>query len=143
MYKQEITKNEVRKMNLNININRKYLIVFIIALVAATVVNYTIAQGGTQSHPYSQIELPASGAVWPNLNADMVDGYNATDLGGGGAFVMVTNGGPSAQPNCELKCGAGNCAFGYTNDGTGYMKWIDDCTNSLWGNQPTHCACWS
>jgi hypothetical protein len=123
-------------MVVNININRKHLIFLIIVLAVATVINYTIAQGGTQSHPYSEITLPAGGAVWPDLNADMVDGYNATDFASAGPFDIQLKG---LATDCNEKCSSlgKQCAFA-TIDGGGYVAELASCSTT--GTR--QCACW-
>lgn len=134
---------------ININIGRKHLLVFLIMVAIATVINYTLAQGGgTQSHPYTQIELPAG--VWTGLNADMVDGQNATDLGGGGGELIIC---PSLGKTCtnacdqNTQCGGGSktCAYGFQ-----YGNCLDPSYASITcvtdikacSSVSTKCACW-
>ena len=133
---------------ININISRTHLIILLVIVVAATIINYTIAQGGTQSHPISQIEGLDDGTCTDgtsgNSRVDCADYAYDGPFADKVSFIMVTNAGPGSKDNCDQKCSdlGYNCAFSYYDDGGEYMMRIDDCTNTIYGTKPNRCACW-
>ena len=61
---------------------------FVAALGARSLVAGTASASPAAPNPghsYDQIELPPG--TWPELDADRVDGYEASQLGGGGCYI--------------------------------------------------------
>jgi len=108
---------------ININISRKHILFLVFIIAIATVINYTIAQGGVQSHPASEVAAGSFAAgtyTFTKLVSAEVcipdDGSCETAWPSGGTttFDIVTVAGPPAN-NCATLCGnAGKsgCAFG-------------------------------
>lgn len=124
-------------LTLNIDIKRKHLLAFLIIAVAATIVNYVIAQNpSTQSHPLTEIENPPGSGKTLDDNANNL--IDAEDVEGS-TFVKVT----ATSETCTSACGAKTCAFGI-DEGTGpYVIKVVECN---WGsapvNWPEYCFCW-
>jgi len=129
---------------ININISRKHILFLVFIVAVATFINYTIAQGGVQSHPISEVtDLDANvdGVVDLANNSNYLGGQlPAYYEGGGGAFETETKG----ASTCEVTCtdaGRSGCAFCYNYDGgpPANIVYILECAQYA---SCTHCVCW-
>ncbi len=108
---------------ININISRKHILFLVFILAVATVINYTIAQGGTQSHPISEVtdlDTNVDGVVDLANNSNYLGGQLPSYYEGGGCAAPLTQrdftpGGPGE--NCVNECNeiSKDCAFGIDN----------------------------
>lgn len=80
-------------MKIEVNIGKGHAIALGGILAIFTGIMFVVSYGGNQpsvmGHSWGEIELPAGGAIWPGLNADMVDGKHASELGGGGDVTII------------------------------------------------------
>ncbi len=130
----------------NINISKKHLLVLIVVLIAATVVNYVIAQGGMQSHPLGEIETVSGSGDYLD---DDEDGLVDQDDVERGAFVIQQVGDcgfPPFCPDCNTVCESYGLKCAFTNPlyevgGIYYSYELESCS---W--VPAHnydqCFCW-
>jgi len=135
---------------ININVSRKHLIFLVLIVAIATVVNYTIAQGGTQSHPASEVAAGsfATGTyTFPgtvNVNTRLVAAEvcipdaesceTSWPSGGGQAFSITTE--TYTTDNCNALCNPLTCAFG-----VGGNK-LEGCSETFGSSRVVRCACW-
>ena len=127
---------------ININISRKHIISLVFIVAVATFINYTIAQGGVQSHPASEVAagtFAAGDYVFDGTDSNKVDikgqlCFDDTDCnvawpaaGGCSAPFSVQLKGLSAD--CDTKCSSlgKTCAFA-TLDGGGYVLDLASCS---------------
>ncbi len=68
----------------NIKISNRLLYTFIAIILVVAIIGvgyaYGTANPPVMGHSYQEVELPASGAVWPGLNADKLDGKSIEEL---------------------------------------------------------------
>ena len=104
-------------MKLELNIQRHHLVFLIVAVLIVAGIGAATAYDPAKGwHPWSQIELPAG--VWPGLNADMVDGKHADQLGGQLSCQIVNaTGSNSAGVVCPsgTVCTGGGASYGPGN----------------------------
>ena len=129
---------------ININISRKHIIFLVLILAVATVINYTIAQGGTQSHPISEItNLDADGDGTVDLanNSNYLGGQLPAYYEGGGCAAPFTKVVASPVQTCTAACGASTCAFGYKE--TSSSGFLTDATDMIecGTTGPATCLC--
>lgn len=89
--KNQNSKKHYKKSKKNQKIKLKYPIglhvslgIILLFMFALNFSPTTITGLAIVGHDYTEITLPGGGAVWSNLNADMVDGIDSSALGGGG-----------------------------------------------------------
>ncbi|MBU4340989.1 MAG: hypothetical protein KJ928_00150 [Candidatus Altiarchaeota archaeon] len=141
---------------ININISRKHIISLVFIVAVATFINYTIAQGGVQSHPISEVtNLDANGDGVVDLanNSNYLGGQLPAYYEGGGATPMVVYQGsaadvdwctPTGANGCTTLCsnqGGKTCAFEYELT-SNYVKGMRACTTGTCASD-TYCACYS
>ena len=108
------------KFKINISKKAMYTLIAIVVLLVLGVVAYAYNDPAVYGHSYQGIELPDSRAIWPGLNADMVDGKNANEIGG--------------TLECNIKSGSATtvyCDAEYTMTGGGCYN-----SNYLSGTYP-------
>ncbi len=148
-------------MDIKITIEREHLILLVVILAVATIINYSLAQvpAGVQGHDLTEIFTNTTNNLDDNpednlidvedikqgpesgLDADTLDGYNSSDLlGGGGQPFLIYDiiGGPDFD-SCDETCNNYNktCAFSWQLSGD-YVQLLDNCTVTT----ADKCACW-
>ncbi|MBU4266081.1 MAG: hypothetical protein KKE96_02520 [Candidatus Altiarchaeota archaeon] len=117
---------------ININISRKHIISLVFIVAVATFINYTIAQGGVQSHPISEVtNLDANGDGVVDLanNSNYLGGQLPAYYEGGGCAGPFSVQLKGLSADCDTKCSSlgKTCAFA-TLDGGGYVLDLASCS---------------
>lgn len=129
---------------ININISRKHILFLVFIVAVATFINYTIAQGGTQSHPISEVtDLDANddGVVDLANNSNYLGGQLPAYYEGGGCGAPFTTVTSAPGQTCIAACGGSTCAFGYYEEvGSGFLKEATDILECS-ATGPAECFC--